>query len=727
MPLQRIKIWLFRTVLASALAAPLANVRAQKIANSLPVPPPCTILHAHLTANSSAVRHNKNVQIDTQRIQHALSLCNPGQAVVLRPYGVKNAFLSAPLMLPRGVTLFLDTGTTLFASRNPRDYDVSPFSCGAPRNRTVQCKPFLFSYQAAYSGILGTGTIDGQGGTRLNRAQRSWWQLQRSAEKEGGASSTPDLISTYESQGFRVLGVTLRNAAGAHLAIYKTIDFNASYLHIDSPEDSAAGPGILLSNAHDATVGNTWIQTPSVAITLRASILGSTSYVDLHHLNIEGGQGISIGDPQYGKIENLQIKDVTLRNAGTGLTMQLTGADGKGIHNVLLQDICMQHVAASMRLLDANGHAIPSIPGANAVQFDDVSIAGLGTLTGHGPERDAAQKCTRQPSTNAIGKAVFAPLPSSVAKPGTLRSLVVAQDSTGNFRSIQQAIDALPDSGGSIAIRPGIYREVVTVRKPHVFLQGDPADPNAVTIVFNNGAAHSGGTFNSATVFVEADDVSLDDLTITNDLGYGKGQAVALAVTGDRDVFRWVRIHGHQDTLFAASKYCYGDYGPCIPARQYFSHCFIDGNVDFIFGDSVAVFDHCELHGNAKGNVMFTAQSKHYAEQESGYVFDHCKLTAAPRTRGIVSLGRPWRPYATVVYLHTRMDANIFPQGWKEWPRFGEPSLPTAFFAEFDSTGLGADPAAREPYSHQLTAAEATHFSPARFLAGKDGWNPTTK
>ncbi len=727
MPSQCMKIWLFRAALTSALAVPLATLRAQKIAGPLPVPPPCATLKARLTATGLSVRRNIDVQIDTRRIQHALNLCNPGQAVVLRSYGAKDSFLSAPLLLPRGVTLFLDAGTTLFSSRNPRDYDVSPSSCGAARNDTVQCKPFLFSYQAAYSGILGTGTIDGQGGTPLGPTQRSWWQRQRSAKKTGGASSVPDLISTYESQGFRVLGVTLHNAAGTHLAIHKTIDFRAAYIRIDTQENSSSGPGILLSNVHGATVDHTWIQTPSAAISLRASILGSTSYVDLHGLHIEGGQGISIGDPQYGKIDNLQVKDVTLRDAGVGLTLQLAGADGKGMHNVLLQDICMQHVAAPMRLIDENGQAVPPIPAANAVQFKNVSIAGQGVLTDHGLERGATKNCSGQVPYRAASRTVFAPIPRIAAKPGTQRSLVVAQDGTGNFRSIQQAIDALPDSGGSIAIRPGIYREVVTIRKPHVFLHGDPTDPDAITIVFNNGAAHSGGTFNSATVFVEADDVSLDHLTITNDLGYGKGQAVALAVTGDRDVFRWVRIHGHQDTLFAASKYCYGDYGPCIPARQYFSHCFIDGNVDFIFGDSVAVFDHCELHGNVEGNVMFTAQDKHYARQESGYVFDHCTLTAAPRARGIVSLGRPWRPYATVVYLHTRMDANIFPQGWKEWPRFGEPSLPTAFFAEFDSTGPGANPAAREPYSHQLTAAEAARFSPIRFLAGMDGWDPVAK
>jgi pectin methylesterase-like acyl-CoA thioesterase len=263
---------------------------------------------------------------------------------------------------------------------------------------------------------------------------------------------------------------------------------------------------------------------------------------------------------------------------------------------------------------------------------------------------------------------------------------------------------------------------VVTVRKPHVRLHGLGSAPANTEIVFNHGARTSGGTFNTATVFVEADNVTMDNLTINNDLG-NHGQAVALATLGDRDIFRNVRILGAQDTLFAASKYCYGDDGPCVPARQYFEDCYVAGNADFIFGDSAAVFERCELHGIAGSHVMYTAQSKHNTVQYSGYVFDHCRLTADPAAHDI-TLGRPWRPHATVVYLDTQMDAPVIPAGWTEAPRFGVSSLPIAYYAEYRSTGPGADPAAREPSSHQLTAKQAAQWLPARFLAGKDGWRP---
>jgi pectin methylesterase-like acyl-CoA thioesterase len=256
----------------------------------------------------------------------------------------------------------------------------------------------------------------------------------------------------------------------------------------------------------------------------------------------------------------------------------------------------------------------------------------------------------------------------------------------------------------------------VTIRKPHVHLHG--SDPSNTTIVFNNGAVNHGGTFNSATVFVEADDVTIDHLSIVNDLGPGKGQAVALHVTGDRAIFRNLRLSGAQDTLFAASRYCYGDYGPCVATRQYFADSFIEGNTDFIFGDSKAVFERCELHGISTGSVMYTAQSKHTEEQDSGYVFDHCVLTGEARKNGVITLGRPWRPYATVVFLDARIDAPVIPAGWTEWLRFGQPSLPTAYYAEYRSTGPGASPATRDAHSHQLTDAEAAKWR--AFL----GWDP---
>jgi pectin methylesterase-like acyl-CoA thioesterase len=194
---------------------------------------------------------------------------------------------------------------------------------------------------------------------------------------------------------------------------------------------------------------------------------------------------------------------------------------------------------------------------------------------------------------------------------------------------------------------------------------------------------------------------------------------VALKVTADRAVFRRVRFLGYQDTLYPASKHCDSDAGPCIPARQYFVDCYVEGNVDFIFGDALAYFENCEIHALAHSTIMLTAQSKHYPEERSGYVFDHCRITADPGVQHVY-LGRPWRAYATVVYLDTEMPEAIEPEGWHEWEHNGKPSLPTAFYAEYRSTGPGVGPARR-----QLKDAEAAEFGRAKFLAGEDNWDPT--
>jgi pectin methylesterase-like acyl-CoA thioesterase len=313
------------------------------------------------------------------------------------------------------------------------------------------------------------------------------------------------------------------------------------------------------------------------------------------------------------------------------------------------------------------------------------------------------------------------------------KTLYVAADGTGDFYSIQRALDVAPATGGAVVlVSPGTYREILTVTKPHITLRSANPDATKTVVVNNRSAGTSGGTLHSATVSVSGDDFAAENITFQNDFNAthpqlpAGSQALALLVNGDRAVFNNVRLLGNQDTLYAGSKLCIGmgDSRSCTPARQYLSDCYVEGNVDFIFGDGKTVFENCEIRSNTHFEGFITAQSKSYPAEDSGFVFDKCKLTADPGVSNVY-LGRPWRPYASVVYLSTEMGDHIQPAGWREWHPNETHSIETVFYAEMNSTGPGAKPAERDSHTHRLTQDEARKYEPATFLRGSDGWNPT--
>ncbi len=299
------------------------------------------------------------------------------------------------------------------------------------------------------------------------------------------------------------------------------------------------------------------------------------------------------------------------------------------------------------------------------------------------------------------------------ATPPVVR-VVVAADGTGDFRTVQQAIDHAPPEGRGrliVLIRPGTYRERVRIpeSRARVSLVGLGKHAGDTVITYNMSAARAGGTFFSSTVDAQGAGFEASDLTIENSYGPGS-QAVALGLESDRAVLRNCRLIGWQDTLYAES------------GRQYYDRCFIQGAVDFIFGDARAVFDRCTIETVGRGYV--TAEGRTTPDGPGGYVFYRAKLTAAPGVNHVY-LGRPWRPYARVIFLDSWLGAQILPEGWDNW--HGTDYDKTAWFAEYHSSGPGASLAKRVPWAKKLTEAEAAAFMPRRFLAGSDGWNPSAR
>jgi pectinesterase len=299
------------------------------------------------------------------------------------------------------------------------------------------------------------------------------------------------------------------------------------------------------------------------------------------------------------------------------------------------------------------------------------------------------------------------------------------------FPTIQNALDhhPWPGPGGRvyIEIEPGTYHErvIVTQNHPNITLISKGKSPEDVVITNSLNAKQAGGTFFTETIEINGAGFEADNITFENSAG-NTGQAVAAAVRSDRAIFKHCRFLGHQDTLFA-------DYG-----RQYYVDSYIEGGVDFIFGNAAAVFDHSELHANGPGYL--TAQSRTSPDQTTGYVILNSKVTSSidhsaapmnPTTPGAKSsasahnttgLGRPWRPYSRVIYINTELPVDLNPAGWNNWNNPANEK--TAWYAESNSTGPGANPTSRVPWSHQLTPAEARPYLPANFLRGNDRWNP---
>lgn len=292
---------------------------------------------------------------------------------------------------------------------------------------------------------------------------------------------------------------------------------------------------------------------------------------------------------------------------------------------------------------------------------------------------------------------------------------VVAADGSGQFRTVQAAVDAAPSNSRSrfvIRIRPGIYQERVTVppEKTFLTLAGEDRLKTVITAGVHAGMPGPNGrpliTFGTPTVFIQANDFIAENITFENSAG-AQGQALALTIMSDRGVFRNCRFLGYQDTLLAQA------------GRQYFEHCYIEGAVDFIFGGSTAWFEDCEIHVKANGYITAANTPK---DQRYGYIFSHCRITGEPDVR--TYLGRPWRPYAATVFLNTEMSDAVRPEGWNNW---NDPTRErTVRYAEFGSTGPGNRPVERVPWARRLTEAEAHEYSIEGILGGIDGWNPKT-
>jgi pectinesterase len=294
------------------------------------------------------------------------------------------------------------------------------------------------------------------------------------------------------------------------------------------------------------------------------------------------------------------------------------------------------------------------------------------------------------------------------------KRITVAADGSGNYTTVQAALDAVPLNNKkpvTIYVKNGVYKEKLLLdsSKNFVTLTGEDKFNTILTYDDHTGKTSPKGfvidTRTSWSFKIRADNFTALNITFQNDAGFTAGQAVAVESDGDKAVFKNCRFIGNQDILFTNNE----------KSRQYYKNCYIEGTTDFIFGSSTVWFEQCHIH--SKKNSHVTAASTPQ-EKEFGYVFNECVLTGDTSLHN-VSLGRPWRPYASVVYIHCFIGEHIKAEGWSNWNN--TESYKTARYSEYKNYGASADPSKRISWSKQLTDEEVKKYTIKNVLGN---WNP---
>src|SRR5580704_17473572 len=593
------------------------------------------------------------------------------KAVVLRAHGKMNVFLTGPLTLLPGVTLVVSKNTALVASRDPRVYDLSPGACGIVSTHGRGCKPLISGDGAINAGIMGEGSIDARGGATLLGQDVTWWDLAHEAKVKDQQQSVPAMIALRHVDNFILYKITLRNSPGFHVSVNQTDGFTAWGVKIMTPKTARNTDGIDPGSSRNITIAYSYIHTGDDDVCLKPSAAGAVSNMSVIHNHFYSGHGMSIGSGTFGGVDHLLVDDLTIDGADNGLRIKSDRSRGGLVHQVVYRSVCIRNVPNPLvftphyttftgdRLpiyqditlqnvhvltpgaytffgLDADpGHKL-EIKLDNVFADDqkealfynqDASITlgpHLGNLEPKGDDVTDTNAPDSAPGQPLDCDARFVPFPEDKTAPemaGKIlpedKTFYVAADGTGDYYSIQRALDMAPKTGGAVlSVSPGVYREVLTVDKPGITIRSANPDSSKTVIVNDRSAGQNGGTLHSATVNVTADDFFAENITIENDFNKTHeqtsqgSQALAINVTGDRAIFHNDRFLGNQDTVYLGT-HCGNDAQNCVATRQYFSDCYVAGNVDFIFGDSKAVFENCEIHSTPHGGGYLTAQSKH--------------------------------------------------------------------------------------------------------------------
>jgi polygalacturonase len=364
---------------ALAIAALGLPAQAQDLRNvTEPVmPASCVVLSARSTGPDEA-------DPDTKRIQEALDRCAAGHAVELKPDGAANSFLSGPLQLRTGVTFLVDAKVTLYGSRDPRDYDITPGSCGVVTQAGHGCKPLIAGNRVAHAAVMGDGIIDGRGGAKLTGQNVSWWDLAQEAKVKNLNQSCPRILVLTGADDFILYRITLKNSPNFHVSYSGGNGFTAWGVIIDTPKTARNTDGIDPGNSTNVTITHCFIHAGDDNIAIKAGHGAPTTHMTISHNHFYTGHGMSIGSETDGGSSAIRVSDLSIDGADNGVRIKSNSSRGGPVHDVVYEDVCIRDTKNPI-LMDSNysytGPARDKFPEFTDITLRNVRILGGGTIT----------------------------------------------------------------------------------------------------------------------------------------------------------------------------------------------------------------------------------------------------------------------------------------------------------------------------------------------------------
>ena len=349
------------------------------------IPEVCQTLTANLTAKNGSLSDADETKVNTAQIQKGLDGCGQGKALRLTAEAGHNAFLTGPFTIPAGVTLLVDRGAVLLASRDPRLYDLRPESCGLVSADQTGCKSLITLKDAPHSGIMGDGSIDGRGGAKLLNGSKSWWDLAADA-RGGGRQQVFRLLEVNGSDDFTLYRITLRNSPNFHVVYHGGKGFTVWGVAIDTPKTARNTDGIDPSGTEDMTVTKSFIRTGDDNIAIKGSA-GGVRYVSVIDNHFYYGHGMSIGSETYDGVSHLLVRDLTLDGTDSGIRIKSNASRGGLVDGARYENVCIRDSKNPIYIDTEYNNPGPRndrIPDYRNIMLANVQISGGGKITVEG-------------------------------------------------------------------------------------------------------------------------------------------------------------------------------------------------------------------------------------------------------------------------------------------------------------------------------------------------------